>query len=339
MTQWTKRSKHCAAPLKCGKRESVGEHLLGPKLIPIVYSEHYTISLPGAQNLTLFDLHKYRKIFHQLIEDRLRKPDEFLVPGKIAQEELLLVHSPAYISGFSDPEEVGRALEAESVGLLPPKMVQERIVDTFLHASGGTVLAARRALERGLAVNLAGGYQHASSEAGGGFCLIADVPIAIRLLQKERLIEKAMVVDCDLHQGQGTASIFRDDGSVFILDFFEEENYPFTPSEARRPVPFEYGLNDDDYLALLEKNLPECIEEFQPCVIFYIAGTDVFREDALGNQNLSEEGILHRDLYVFEQARIHDIPIVMVLSGGYSPKSWRIHYKTIAALIEKYEKR
>jgi len=328
-----------ASGLKCRKQEVVGEDLSGPKLIPIVYSEHYTISIPGAQEFTLFDLRKYEKIYRQLLKDRLRKREEFLVPGKITREELSLVHTPAYISRLSDPEEVGRALEADAVAALPAKVVQEGIVDTFLYASAGTILAARKALERGIAVNLAGGYQHASSESGGGFCLIADVPIAIRLLQKEGLIEKAMVVDCDLHQGQGTASIFRDDPSVFILDFFEEENYPFRTSEADRPAPFDYGLDDDDYLELLRRNLPESIEGFRPDIIFYIAGTDIFQEDALGHQNLSEEGILRRDLYVFDEAKRRAIPIVMLLSGGYSAKSWRIHYRTIAALIGKYEKR
>ena len=320
------------------RREVVRETLPDPRLIPIAYSENYNIRVKGAEKFTSFDLAKYSKVHRQLIKDALRTRDEFLVPRKISEEDLLLVHSRDYLESLKDPEEVAKALEAGLVAILPPVTLRKRIVDPFLYATGGTLLAARRALERGLAVNLAGGYQHASSDHGEGFCLIADVPIAIRVLMKEGKIKKAMIVDCDNHQGQGSAHIFSGDDSVFIIDFFERANYPQVPSEADLPVPLDSGIGDEAYMEALKRNLPGPIEDFRPDVIFYVAGSDVYRGDQLGGLGLSEEGILERDRYVIRQARSRNIPLVMVLSGGYSEASWQIHYRTVRWMIEEYKR-
>jgi len=324
----------------CVPYEVPRERLAEPDLIPIVYSKNYEISLIGAQKATAFDLEKYSKIRNELVSSGLRKSYEFVVPGKISRRELLLVHSEEYLEGLHNPKSVARSLEAPPLKVLPGKVVEATVVDSFMYASEGTVLAGRRALDRGIAIDLAGGYAHASRDSGEGFNLIADVPIAIRILQREGLIERAMIVDTDVHKGNGNILTFKDDPSVYTFDMYEEGIYPTGHFLllADKDIPLPHGTSTARYMELLRDELPSAIEEAEPDIIFYVAGSDPYYKDTLGSIQMSFDGMVERDLFVIKEAYTRKIPIAMVLSGGYSDESWRIHYESIKAIIRQYEK-
>jgi len=324
----------------CMTHETPRENLSNRNLIPIIYSKNCEIRLAVAQKATAFDLHKYSKIRNQLIRSGLRKSSEFAVPLKISRRELLLVHSEEYLANLHNPKSVARSLEAPPLKVLPGKLVESTVVDSFMYASEGTILAGRRALERSIAINLGGGYAHASRDNGEGFNLIADVPIAIRALQKEGLIKRAMIVDTDVHKGNGDILTFKDDDSVYIFDMYEAGIYPAGHFllAADKDIPLAHGTSEETYLQLLRKHLPGAIDEASPDIIFYVAGSDPYYKDALGSIQMSFEGLVERDLFVVNEAHKRSIPIAMVLSGGYSDDSWRIHFESIKQIILKYEK-
>lgn len=322
----------------CAIPQKPKDTLADSGIIPIVYSKNYNIGIPFAQGFTDFDLKKFSKIQRELIRQRLRTKDEFLVPRKISREELLLVHTEEYLAKLTKSAHVARALQAP-LAILPSPVVRSAVVDPFMFSSGGTVLAGRRALERGIAINLGGGYAHASSDQGEGFNLIADVPIAIRVLQKEGRIRRAMIVDLDVHKGQGDILVFKGDKSVHIMDMYEMGIYPTGKFSlpANRDVPLPYHCSEERYMKELRDNLPGAIREAKPDLIFFVAGSDPYCKDKLGNVQMSFNGMVERDLYVINEARTRHIPIVMVLSGGYSDDSWRIHFESIKEMILKYE--
>ena len=325
----------------CVTIEIPRQRLTNPDIIPIAYSKNYEIRLAGKENLSTFDVHKYSKIRNELIREGLRKRSEFLVPRKISRGELLLVHTEEYLARMRSSKYVAKVLEVPPIKIMPSGLMRETILKSFMYASEGTVLAGRRALEGGIAVNLGGGYAHASSEQGEGFGLIADVPIAIRALQKEGLIGRAMIVDTDVHKGNGDILVFKDDDSVFVFDMYENGIYPTGHFKvaADRDIPLSHGMSEKEYLRLLEKHLPGAINEAKPDIIFYVAGSDPYCKDRLGSIQMSFEGMVKRDMFVVDEARRRNIPIAMVLSGGYSAESWRIHFETIKEIILKYEKR
>lgn len=325
----------------CGTYEKPRERLADSSLIPIAYSKNYEMRVAGAQKFTDFDLRKYQKIRNQLIREGLRKSDEFLVPRKISREELLLVHTPEYLTKLRSSKYVSRALEASPLAILPSSLMQPMVLNSFMYISEGTVLCARRALERGIAINLGGGYAHASSDKGEGFGLIADVPIAIRALEKDGLIKRAMIVDLDVHKGHGDILVFKDDRSVYIFDMYEMGIYPTGSFDLRadRDIPLSFETKEEGYMHLLQTHLPKSIEKAKPDIIFYVAGSDPYYKDKLGSIQMSFKGLVERDLFVLDEARKRNIPIIMVLSGGYSEDSWRIHFETIKEIILKNEKR
>src|SRR6202795_226934 len=190
-------------------------------------------------------------------------------------------------------------------------------------ASAGTLLAARAALERGMAGNLAGGTHHAFADHGEGFCALNDVAIAIRKLQAEHLIERAAVVDLDVHQGNGTAAIFDADDEVFTFSMHGERNYPLAKMRSNVDVPLQDGVGDAEYLAVLRRHFPAVLDLAKPDITFYLAGVDVAAGDRYGKLALTEEGIGRRDRCVIEAVRGRDVPLTIVLAGGYAPSRAR----------------
>jgi len=306
-----------------------------PFPIGVVYSSEYNIRLLGFEQLYPFDIHKYEKIHDQLLRDGLMREEDFLVPAEVSDEDLLLVHSLEYLKRSRTAEGIARCLECPAIGLLGP-LARPLVLKAFEKATAGTILAARTALEKGIAFNLAGGYAHASAEEGGGFNILADVPVAVRVLQREGLIRRALVVDCDVHQGQGTAREFADDPEVVTFDMYNMAIYP--PHKVRPDVnvPLSPGTAGERYLTLLHKRLPQAIERARPDLIIYVAGTDVYEDDPLGGLSLTARDVLERDMFVIDSARSRGIPIAVVLSGGYSPQSWQLHYNTIREAIQRY---
>jgi acetoin utilization deacetylase AcuC-like enzyme len=208
------------------------------------------------------------------------------------------------------------------------------MVDGFWLAAGGTVLAARNAIAGRLGFNIGGGFHHAFPAHGEGFCAIHDVAIAIRVLQHERLNERAMVVDCDVHHGNGTAAIFTKDPSVFTLSIHQWNNYPAHKPHSSLDINLEDGVEDDEYLDALLPAVKKSIESFHPNMLFYVGGADPYREDQLGGLDLTVGGLQKRDAGVFELARQHNIPVVTTQAGGYARRledTVQIHVNTVLA--------
>jgi histone deacetylase 11 len=206
------------------------------------------------------------------------------------------------------------------------------------YATGGTVLTCRLALEHGVAVNLGGGYHHAAAQWGGGFCVYADVPLAVKILHDEEKINTVLVVDLDAHQGNGTAAMFQGWPWAKILDLYEEELFPVPKETEDYPLAVGPGLTGSKYLAMVEKTLAEALDAVRPDLVVYNAGTDPFVGDPLARYRLTKDDLAERDLLVVSMVRERAIPVAMVLSGGYSTESWRIHTDAIEDILVRFDR-
>jgi acetoin utilization deacetylase AcuC-like enzyme len=273
------------------------------------YHPSYQTALPPGHP---FPMSKYSLLKDRLLAEGTLAAGDILQPEPIDAPTLELVHTPEYLaklasSGLS-------AAEQRRLGLPWSEALWQR----SRLASAGTLLAARAALGQGLAGNLAGGTHHAFADHGEGFCVLNDVAIAIRRLQAERSIERAAVVDLDVHQGNGTAAIFEAEDEVFTFSMHGERNYPLAKMRSNLDVPLKDGVGDAEYLGALQRHLPRVLDT--PCadIVFYLAGVDVAAGDRYGKLALTEEGIRRRDQCVIEAVRDRGLPLVIVLAGGYA---------------------
>jgi len=296
----------------------------------VVYSDGYFLKL-GEH---VFPAVKYRRIKERLLEQKIISERDLVEPAKAADEDLMLVHTPSYIhklkAGSFSPVEVMRHEVPYS----------RELVDAFILAAGGSILAARLALEEGIAVNLGGGFHHAFPDHGEGFCLLHDVAVAIRRMQKDRKIARALVVDCDVHQGNGTAAIFRNDGSVFTFSIHQLSNYPAWKPASDLDVDLPDGVGDAEYLKRLGDGLSQCFERVQPDLVFYVAGADPYKEDQLGGLALTLEGLQRRDRLVLGAARERKLPTHVTLAGGYAANvedTVTIHANTVLTARDVYQ--
>ena len=193
------------------------------------------------------------------------------------------------------------------------------LVERSLRSTGAAVDAAAAAIDDGVAASLAGGTHHAGTDWGEGFCVFNDVAVTARVLLRDGLVTRATVVDCDVHQGNGTAAIFRDEPRVFTMSLHGASNFPFRKEVSDLDVTFPDGAGDNDYLAALAMHLPEVLDATRPDVVFYLAGADPYEGDRLGKLALTVEGLRERDRFVFDQCREREIPVVVAMSGGYAP--------------------
>lgn len=303
----------------------------------LVYSDAYY--LPIGRHV--FPAEKYRLVARSLREKGIAGDNDFLVPQPAEDRDVLLVHGDEYVHKLH----TGTLTAREELEMEIP--FSDELVDAFWLAAGGSMLAARQALRDGVSFNLGGGFHHAFPDHGEGFCMINDVAIAIRAMQREKLVERAMVVDCDVHQGNGTAVIFgrrpqaesespvpspvvsRNDwawmresaapaANVFTISLHQENNYPMWKPPSCIDVNFIDGTEDQPYLDWLEQALDAAFAKFQPELIAFVAGADPYREDQLGGLNLSIEGLHRRDRIVFRAARARNIPVFVTLAGGYA---------------------
>ncbi|MEW6356604.1 MAG: histone deacetylase [Planctomycetota bacterium] len=328
----------CASPQMLATKTPRAGMPVGEKMA-VVFSSKYDISFGGIERLYHFDIHKYANIYARLVQDGLIQPEEVFVPAEVSREDLLLVHSEDYLARLCQPMWVAKYLEFGPVALMPAGMVDDILLRAFRYATNGTILASRLALKYGMAINLGGGYHHAQPDKGGGFCIYADVAIAIRRLQKDGRIKRALLVDLDAHQGNGNAICFQDDEDVYTFSIHEENNYPIPKAMSDFDIGTDAGVDDAMYLQVLREHLPRIIENARPDIIYLLAGTDVYEGDRLGHFEMTRDGIIRRDMYVFDQAAERGIPIVMVLSGGYSKASWWLHCGSIREILIKYGKR
>jgi acetoin utilization deacetylase AcuC-like enzyme len=290
----------------------------------LVYHDRYDLNL-GAH---VFPSQKYRLVHTALLSEHYAAPGDFLVPEPAEDADVLRVHAADYVGKLKS----GTLDYMELLRLEIPW--SKEMVEAVWLAAGGTILAGRRALAEGFAANIGGGFHHAYPDHGEGFCPIHDVAIAIRRLQADGAIATAMVIDTDVHQGNGTAAIFHGDDSVFTFSIHQENNYPYPKPLSNIDVDLPDGIGDDDYLARLESHLLRAFEQFQPDLLFYVAGADPYCEDQLGGLHLTLDGLRKRDRLVLEAGRLRGIPVAITLAGGYARHvhdTVQIHVNTILA--------
>jgi acetoin utilization deacetylase AcuC-like enzyme len=274
----------------------------------IVYTDQYDLNLGNH----VFPSIKYRLIKEKLLRDRVFCAEDIVEPRAASVEEIALVHSRDYIHKL----QTGKLSFTEIQRLEIP--YSPELVRAVWLASGGSILAGRLALKDGTSANVGGGFHHAYPDHGEGFCVLNDFAIAIRRLQRDNVIARAMTVDCDVHHGNGTAAIFAGDASVFTLSIHQLNNYPYPKPPSSLDINLCDGVEDTEYLGELEKGLDEALAAFQPDLIFYVAGADPYRDDQLGGLGLSIEGLERRDQLVFAKARARKIPVAVTLAGGYA---------------------
>ncbi len=303
--------------------------------VALVYSSGYTIKLGGLEKLHPFDIAKYEKIHRQLLTDGVIADGITLSPKSLTDEDLRLVHTQDYLKRLTKRENIARYLEADAL-LLVPMSLEKAVLQPFRLASGGTLLAARECLESGIGINLGGGYHHAKPDIGEGFCLYADVPIAIRKLQQERLIKKALVIDVDAHQGNGTAVCLADDDSTFTFSMHQRDIYPIPKEQSDLDVELKSGDGDDLFITMMEEHLEDVFLQSDADICFIVGGCDPLAGDPLANLEMTHEGIKKRDAIIVENCVKRNIPVVLTLSGGYSQDAWRAQYLSVRNLIETY---
>ena len=271
-------------------------------------SAQYTFPLPAGHR---FPIEKYALLRERVIAEGIVSREHVHDPDRVSRDDLLLVHTADYVDRFTNGE-----LTREEIRKLGFPW-SEGLVERSYRAAGGTVEASRHAIEHGIAMNLAGGTHHAFPSHGEGFCVFNDVAIAIRSLQRDGRIERAAIVDLDVHQGNGTHEIFGDDERVFTFSMHGGKNYPFHKVPGRLDVELADRTGDDDYLALLGESLPRVLSESRPDLVAYLAGADAHEGDRLGRLRLTFDGLARRDTMVLDACREVGIPVVVTIAGGY----------------------
>ena len=274
-------------------------------------SDHYTLTLPAGHR---FPIAKYALIREQLLWQGIAEPADFYEPGLCAEEDLLRVHTAAYWHRVRDLQLTPR--EVRNLGL--PQ--SQQLVRRSLSSSAGTLQAARYALRDGIGLNLAGGTHHAFADRGEGFCVLNDQAIAAAHLLAHGLAKQILIVDLDVHQGDGTAAIFRDEPRVFTLSMHAGANYPLRKEQSDLDIPLALGTGDVEYLAQLRATLEPLVERVQPDFVFYQAGVDVLATDKLGKLALTPAGCRQRDELVLGLCRTRRLPVAVSMGGGYSEK-------------------
>jgi acetoin utilization deacetylase AcuC-like enzyme len=298
----------------------------------LVYSERYDLDL-GEH---VFPSKKYKWLHDRMLRTRFAAPEDFVEPARATDADMLLVHEAGWVNRLL----TGTLSYQEILQLEIP--YSHRMVEAFWLAAGGSILAARNALRTGLGFNLGGGFHHAFPGHGEGFCAINDIAVAVRRIQKDGAIQRAMVVDCDVHHGNGTAAIFAGDLSVFTLSIHQFNNYPSEKPPSSLDIHLADGIGDAEYLHRLGNGYRAALSMFKPELVVYVAGADPFYEDQLGGLSLTFDGLKERDHLVIWGALSHDIPVAIVLAGGYAASvedTITIHANTAAVAKEILEKR
>jgi acetoin utilization deacetylase AcuC-like enzyme len=273
------------------------------------FSPGYVVPLPEGHP---FPIGKFAALHEQLLAEGLLRPADVLAPQQADWRDLALVHRPEYLGALADGGLERAAERRLGLPCSPALLRRSRL------AVQGTIDAALMALEDGIAANLAGGTHHAFPDHGEGFCVLNDVAVAIRVLQRSLFVRRVLVVDLDVHQGNGTAAIFAGDADVFTFSIHGERNFPFRKSASSLDVGLPDGTGDGDYLASLATHLGPAIEAARPELVVYLAGVDVVKGDRFGRLALTPRGLFERDRMVLEAVARRGLPVVLLLSGGYA---------------------
>jgi acetoin utilization deacetylase AcuC-like enzyme len=296
----------------------------------LVYHEGYDLNL-GPH---VFPSQKFRLIYEMLLREGIATPDDFVRPNPASDEDILRVHTADWVRKLK----TGTLTASEVMKMEVP--YSKELAEAVWLAAGGTILAGQSALRDGFGSNLSGGFHHAYPGHGEGFCAIHDVAVGIRKLLADGAVRKAIIVDTDVHHGNGTAAIFRNDPTVFTISIHQQNNYPAHKPPSSIDLNMDDRANDDEYLGALIPAVRKALDEFQPDILFYVGGADPYCEDQLGGLSLTKAGLQRRDHSVFEEARRRGIPVATTLAGGYARRvedTVRIHVNTILAAREVAE--
>ena len=296
----------------------------------IIYSDDYRVDI-GEH---VFPTQKYKGVYERLIKSNPTLKDIIIQPTPASDEDVLLVHTKEYVHKL-----LTGTLSYEDTLRLELPYSKQLVTASWLGA-GGTIMAYRYAIKEGAGINLAGGFHHAFPDHGEGFCVLNDIAIGVRKVQKEELIKKVLILDCDLHHGNGTAYIFANDPDVYTFSIHQENNYPYYKPPGSLDIGLDDGAGDEEYLSKLATHVPGIVSKFKPELIVYVAGADPYEDDQLGGLNLTKEGLNKRDKFVFDLAKSNHIPVASLLAGGYANDvndTTEIHYNMVMEALRLYE--
>jgi acetoin utilization deacetylase AcuC-like enzyme len=274
------------------------------------YCDHFVLPLPEGHR---FPMEKYRLLRERVLAEKIIDPDDLIEPQAVTGDDLRRAHDPRYVQRVL----LGQLTDVEIRRLGFPW--SPALVERSRRSSGGTLAACRAALTDGVAANLAGGTHHAGYDFAEGFCIFNDSAVAIRALQAEGLVRRALIVDCDVHQGNGTADIFRDDESVYTFSIHGEKNFPLRKVPGRLDIGLDDGTSDDEYLIALERGVEQAISEAAAEMVIYLAGADPYEGDRLGRLKLTKAGLAARDRMVLDKCQANQLPVAITMAGGYAP--------------------
>lgn len=280
-------------------------------MLKIAWNDHYTIPLPEGHR---FPMMKYDLIPEQLLYEGTVTNDNIFSPELLPENDIFSIHCKSYWEKLRDGKLSKAEIRKTGFPYSKELVVRERVI------LQGTIDCARFALKHGVALNVAGGTHHAFRDRGEGFCLLNDIAVAAQYLLDNKLATQILVVDLDVHQGNGTAHIFENENRVFTFSMHGGKNYPHKKESSDLDVPLPDGIDDNTYLGLLKSHLPSLVDEIEPDFIFYQSGVDVLSTDKLGRLGLSMNGCKERDQFVFETCLINNIPVAVSMGGGYSEK-------------------
>ena len=275
----------------------------------VSYTPDYYVPMPEGHP---FPMGKYPALHEILIREQLIRAEDVIEPHEADWSDIMLVHTADYLGALANGSLDRAAVRRLGFPWTPVLLRRSRL------AVQGTIDAALLALEDGIAANLAGGTHHAFADHGEGYCVLNDVAVAIRLVQRSRSVRRALIIDLDVHQGNGTASVFGDDSSIYTFSIHGQNNYPLRKERSTRDVGVPDGMGDGAYLDTLVQNLPEVFDAARPDIVFYLAGVDPAAGDRFGRLSLTPSGIRLRDHCVLQEARRRGVPIVLLLAGGYA---------------------
>jgi len=257
---------------------------------------------------------KYELIAEQLLYEGIVDNRSFFHPERLTDEELLLTHTTEYLAKLNSLQ-LSRK-EARAIGFI----ISKELIERGKHIANGTLECAYHAMDNGVSLNIAGGTHHSFADHGEGFCVFNDIAVASNILRCRGEVERILIVDLDVHQGNGTASIFQNIPEVFTFSMHGAHNYPTRKQESDLDIGLPNGTEDETYLGTLESHLPEVMDRFNPDLVFYLAGVDVLATDKLGKLSMTRSGAKKRDEFVFGQCKRRGIPVAVTMGGGYSPK-------------------
>jgi acetoin utilization deacetylase AcuC-like enzyme len=280
-------------------------------MLKIAYDPIYAHPLPPGHR---FPMLKYELIPAQLLHEGIITPENIFSPNAVDEENILLTHDADYWRQLRDLNLPAK--EQRRIGF----PLSAQLVEREVRIAQGTIDGCRYAFDYGIAFNVAGGTHHAGTNWGEGFCLLNDQGIAANYLLNNSLSKSILIIDLDVHQGNGTAQIFENEPRVFTFSMHGDKNFPFRKEQSDLDIPLPDGIGDEEYLTLLKSTMPSLINTHQPDFIFYLAGVDILESDKLGKLSLSKEACKERDRFVFDQCRSRGIPVQVSMGGGYSPQ-------------------